>query len=83
MILSMVLVNVTFNLAYYLSSSISNLNLSSTLDITEEKKSRYMSPNIYKQRKDVLDQLEPRLAAKLIFGDYNKQKKIISYYRFL
>ena len=50
-------------LAYYLSSSISNLNLCSPLEVTEEQKSRYLSPNIYKQTKEILDQLEPRLAA--------------------
>ena len=63
---------------YYLSSSISNLNLSSTLKVTEEQESRYLSPNIYKQTKDILDQSEPRLAAELIFGNYIKQE-IISY----
>ena len=34
-----------------------------------------LCPNIYKQTKDILDQLEPRLAAKLIFGNYIKQNK--------
>ena len=61
-------------LAYYLSSSISNLNLSSPLEVAEEPESRYLSPNIYKQTKDILDQLEPRLAAEVIFGNYIKQE---------
>ena len=61
-------------LAYYLSSSISNLKLSSTLDVTEEQESRYLSPNIYKQTKGILNQLEPRLAAESIFENYIKQK---------
>jgi hypothetical protein len=61
-------------LAYYLSSSISNLNLSSPLEVTAEQESRYLSPNIYKQTKDILDQLEPRLAAEVIFGNYIKQE---------
>ena len=61
-------------LAYYLSSSISNLNLSSPLEVTEEQESRYLSSNIYKQTKDILDQLELRLAAEVIFGNYIKQK---------
>ena len=67
----MVLVNEP--LAYYLSSSISNLNLSSTLDVTEGQESRYLSSNIYKQTKDILDQLGPRLADELMFGNYIKQ----------
>ncbi len=33
-----------------------------------------MSPNIYKQTKDVFDQLEPRLAAEVIFGNFIKQE---------
>jgi hypothetical protein len=41
---------------------------------TEEQDSRYLSPNIYKQTKDILDQLEPRLAAEVIFGKYIKQE---------
>jgi hypothetical protein len=61
-------------LAYYLSSSISNLNLSSPLEVTEEQESRYLSPNICKQTKIFLDQLEPRLAAEVIFGNYIKQE---------
>ena len=37
-------------LAYYLSSSISNLNLSSTLEVTEEQEeSRYLNPAQYFQ----------------------------------
>ena len=59
-------------LAYYLSSSISNLKLSSSLEVTEEQDSRYLSPNIYKQTKFILDQLEPRLAAEVIFENYIK-----------
>ena len=61
-------------LAYYLSSSISNLIMSSPLEVAEEPESRYLSPNIYKQTKDILDQLEPRLAAEVIFGNYIKQE---------
>ncbi len=38
------------------------------------QESRYLSPNIYKQTKDILDQLEPRLAADIIFGNYIKQE---------
>ena len=60
-------------LAYYLSSSISNLKLSSSLGVTEEQDSRYLSPNIYKQTKFILDQLEPRLAAEVIFEKYINQ----------
>jgi hypothetical protein len=47
-------------LAHYLSSSISNLNLCLILEVNEEQESRYLSPNIYKQTKDIFDQLEPR-----------------------
>ena len=38
------------------------------------QESRYLSPNIYKHTKDILDQLEPRLAAHIIFGNYIKQE---------
>jgi hypothetical protein len=44
------------------------------LEVTEEQESRYLSPNIYKQTKDILDQLEPRIAAEVIFGNYIKQE---------
>ncbi len=44
------------------------------MEVTEEQESRYLSPNIYKQTKDILDQLEPRLAAEVIFGNYIEQK---------
>ena len=44
------------------------------MKVTEEQESRYLSPNIYKQTKDILDQLESRLAAELIFGNYIKQE---------
>ncbi len=44
------------------------------MEVTEEQDSRYLNPNIYKQTKDVLDQLEPRLAAELIFEKYIKQE---------
>ncbi len=44
------------------------------MEVTEEQESRYLSPNIYKQTKDILDQLEPRLAAEVIFGNYIKQE---------
>jgi hypothetical protein len=44
------------------------------LEVAEEPESRYLSPNIYKQTKDILDQLEPRHAAEVIFGNYIKQE---------
>jgi hypothetical protein len=46
-------------LAYYLSSSISQLNLSSIKELSEDKKSLYLT-TIYEQVKKGLDQLEPR-----------------------
>ena len=60
-------------LAYYLSSSISQLNLSSIIELSEDKESRCLT-SIYEQVKKGLDQLEPRLAAEMILGNYIKQK---------
>ena len=60
-------------LAYYLSSSISQLNLSSIIELSEDKESRCLT-SIYEQVKKGLDQLEPRLAAEKIFGNYIKQE---------
>ncbi len=60
-------------LAYYLSSSISQLNLSSIIELSEDQESRCLT-SIYEQVKNGLDQLEPRLAAELIFGNYLKQE---------
>ena len=56
-------------LAYYLSLSISQMNMSS---ITNYPKARFLS-SIYEQVKDGLDQLEPRSSAELIFGNYIQQ----------
>ena len=67
----MVLVNLY--LAYYLSSSISKLNLSSIIELSKVPKFRCLT-SIYEQVKNGLDQLEPRLAAELIFGNYIKQE---------
>jgi len=50
-------------LAYYLSSSISQLQLSSQFELC----------SVYKQVKNKLVQLKPRVAAESIFGDYIKQ----------
>ncbi len=45
------------------------------MEVTEVQESRYLSPNINKQTKDnILDQLEPPLAAEVIFGNYIKQE---------
>ena len=60
-------------LAYYLSSSISQLNLSSIIELSEDKESRCLT-SIYEQVKKGLNQLEPRLAAEKIFGNYIKQE---------
>jgi hypothetical protein len=60
-------------LAYYLSSSISQLNLSSIKELSADQESRCLT-SIYEQVKNGLDQLEPRLAAEMIFGNYIKQK---------
>ena len=56
-------------LAYYLSSSISQLNLSSIIELSEDQESRCLT-SIYEQVKNGLDQLEPRLAAEMIFGNF-------------
>ena len=60
-------------LAYYLSSSISQLYLSSNIELSEDQESRSLTL-IYEQVKNGLDQLEPRLAAEMIFGNYIKQE---------
>ena len=60
-------------LAYYLSSSISQLNLSSIIELSEDQESRRLT-SIYEQVKNGLDQLKPRLAAEIIFGNYIKQE---------
>jgi hypothetical protein len=60
-------------LAYYLSSSISPLNLSSIIELSEDQESRCLT-SIYEQLKNGLDQLEPSLAAEMIFGKYIKQE---------
>ena len=60
-------------LAYYLSSSISQLNLSSIIELSEDQESRRLT-SIYEQVKNGLDQLEPRLAAELISENYIKQE---------
>jgi hypothetical protein len=49
-------------LAYYLSLSISQLYLSSIIELSEDQESRSLT-SIYEQVKNGLDQLEPRLAA--------------------
>jgi hypothetical protein len=46
-------------LAYYLNSSISQLNLSSIIELSEDQESRCLA-SIYEQVKNGLDQLEPR-----------------------
>jgi hypothetical protein len=61
------------SLAYYLSSSISQLNLSSIIELSEDQESLCLT-TIYEQVKKGLDQLEPRLAAEMIFGNYIKQE---------
>ncbi len=60
-------------LAYYLSSSISQLNLRSIIELSEDQESRCLT-SIYEQVKNGLDQLEPRLSAEMIFGNYIKQE---------
>ena len=60
-------------LAYYLSSSISQLNLSSIIELSADQESRCLT-SIYQQVKNGLDQLEPHLAAEIIFGNYIKQE---------
>ena len=60
-------------LAYYLSSSISQLNLSSIIVLSDDKESRCLT-SIYEEVKNGVDQLEPRLAAELIIGNCTKQE---------
>jgi hypothetical protein len=45
-------------LAYYLSSSISQLNLSSIIELSEDQESRCLLTSIYEQVKNGLDQLQ-------------------------
>jgi hypothetical protein len=60
-------------LAYYFSLSNSQLYLSSIIELSKDQESRFLTP-IYEQVKDSFDQLEPRLAAELIFGNCFIQK---------
>ena len=47
--------------------------MSSIIELSKDQESRFLT-SIYEQVKNGLDQLEPRLAAELIFGNYIKQE---------
>ncbi len=49
------------------------MNLSSIIELSVDQESRCLT-SIYEQVENGLDQLEPRLANKLIFGNYIKQE---------
>ena len=61
-------------LAYYLSSSISEVLISSKIDLnTTEQQNKFVS-SVYKKVKHGLAQLEPCVAAQSLFGEYIKQE---------
>jgi hypothetical protein len=62
-------------LAYYLSSSISEVLLSSKIELNTIAQQNDFVSSIYTEIKDGLAQLEPRIAAQSIFGEYIKQEK--------
>ena len=61
-------------LAYYLSSSISEVLLSSKIELNTIAQQKEFVSSIYTEIKDGLAQLEPRIAAQSIFGEYIKQE---------
>ena len=61
-------------LAYYLSSSISEVLLSSKIELNTIAQQIEFVSSIYTEIKDGLAQLEPRIAAQSIFGEYIKQE---------
>jgi hypothetical protein len=60
-------------LVYYLSSSISEILLSSKIAIAQQNE--FVS-SVYTDLKDGLADLEPRIAAQSIFGEYIKQERV-------
>jgi len=62
-------------LAYYLSSSISEILLSSKIELNTIAQQNEFISSVYNRVKHTLAQLEPRVAAKLIFGEYIKQER--------
>ena len=60
-------------LAYYLSSSISEFHLNRKIDLDTIAQQKRFVFSAYKQIKSGLEQLQPRVAADLIFGEYIKQ----------
>jgi len=61
-------------LAYYLSSSISEILLSSKIELNTIAQQNEFVSSVYNEVKHSLAQLEPRVAAELIFGEYIKQE---------
>jgi len=61
-------------LAYYLSSSISEILLSSKIELNTIAQRNEFVSSVYKEVKHDLTQLEPRVAAQSIFGEYIKHK---------
>ena len=61
-------------LAYYLSSSISEVLLSSKIELNTIAQQNEFISSVYTEIKDGLAQLEPRIAAQSIFGEYIKQE---------
>jgi hypothetical protein len=61
-------------LAYYLSSSISDILLSSKIELNTIAQQNEFVSSVYNEVKQSLAQLEPRVAAELIFGEYIKQE---------
>jgi len=61
-------------LAYYLSSSISEILLSSKIELNTIAQQNEFVSSVYNEVKHSLAQVEPRVAAELIFGEYIKQE---------
>jgi len=61
-------------LAYYLSSSISEILLSSKIELNTNAQQNEFVSSVYKEVKHGLAQLEPSIAAQSIFGEYVKQE---------
>ena len=61
-------------LAYYLSSSIYEILLSSKIELNTIAQQNEFVSSVYNEVKQSLAQLEPRVAAELIFGEYIKQE---------
>ena len=61
-------------LAYYLSSSISEILLSSKIELNTIAQQNEFVSSVYNEVKHCLAQLEPSIAAESIFGEYIKQE---------